>query len=183
MIKLWFLLMLLSVNACARDLMIGDSLVYEIGNAYSLKKTIHARYLTGAGIDNKINWNAVVDNMDLKQYRKVYICIGTNDMITADKMDGYQKKAESLIDAAMAQNRNVIWILPPVIKNHFKNKLLNNTRSAIEKAAATRNIATFDIREITGNDFVQFKGSIKIRTEDGVHITPAGAEMITESLF
>ncbi|MDR8295652.1 SGNH/GDSL hydrolase family protein, partial [Acinetobacter baumannii] len=85
----------------------------------------------------------------------VYIVLGTNDFIQKSEIPDYQNKAFAFIRAIKKENSNIIWILPPTLKNIQKNKLLSNTREAIRQAARQNKIKTIDTRLSLGYQYTE----------------------------
>ncbi|WP_458252372.1 DUF459 domain-containing protein, partial [Proteus mirabilis] len=74
-----------------------------------------------------------------------------------------------------ARNQNVIWLLPPTLKDPAKNTLLDNTRQAIKTASHIEGITTVDTRTVLGETYTAVLDRPTVRTKDGIHITPNGA--------
>ncbi|WP_446676264.1 DUF459 domain-containing protein [Proteus mirabilis] len=88
-----------------------------------------------------------------------------------------------LIQTIKKQNRQIVWLLPPTLKNKEKNNLLSNTRIAICEAARKNKIKTMDTRVSLGYQYSEFINGVKVRTSDGIHITENGADNVIRSLI
>ncbi|EOG1666779.1 hypothetical protein ACPW2B_003917, partial [Proteus mirabilis] len=109
--------------------------------------------------------------------------LGTNDLIHQSDVQAYQQKAMRFINVIKSKNKNIVWLLPPTLKNEKKNALLNNTRLAIKNAAYQEGIRTLDMRNALGSDYRAIINGIQVRTNDGIHITKNGADSVIETLL
>lgn len=170
----------------AKTLFFGDSLTYVIGNEY--KRKFHdTDIIYNVGFSFRVNhefmFNAI-DTIDLNQYDNLYIVFGTNDFINKSDIDNYSILTVLFISRVLNNNNdiNIVWVLPPTLKNKSNNTLVNNTRESIMKALNTIGVSYFDINSIFGIEYQSFIGDKKIRTNDGIHITNYGARLIVNEL-
>ncbi|EMO4164836.1 SGNH/GDSL hydrolase family protein [Morganella morganii] len=171
----------------AKTLFFGDSLTYVIGNEY--KRKIHdTDIIYNVGFSFRVNHEFMfnsIDTIDLKQYDNLYIVFGTNDFINQSDIDNYSILTVLFISRVLNNNKdiNIVWILPPTLKNETNNTLVGNTRKSIMKSLNTIGVSYFDINSIFGIEYQSFIGDKKIRTNDGVHITNYGARLIVDYLI
>lgn len=178
-------LIFMPLKTIAKPIFIGDSLTYGVAVSYSKINIVDARYLVGSGLTNssKFDWIHYIDNLDIKKYDTIYIFLGTNDFINKSEITVYSNKVSTLIEKIKRQNQNVVWVLPPTLKDERKNLLLNNTRYAIKSVLYTMNVRYIDMRNVLGNTYTDEIEGKKVRTPDGVHITKYGSDLIATKLL
>ncbi|EFB70475.1 DUF459 domain-containing protein [Providencia rustigianii] len=174
----------LPVIGQCKPLFIGDSLTYELAMSYKKIAPVDAKFLESTGLQSKqiLNWQDHTQHIDFALYDTVYIVLGTNDLISKADIPQYQQKANAFIQAIKKQNGRIIWLLPPTLKNTEKNNLLSNTREAISRAASENQIKTMDTRLFLGYHYSMAINGVKVRTDDGIHITKNGADLIINYL-
>lgn len=175
----------LPVIGQCKPLFIGDSLIYELAMSYKKIAPVDAKFLESTGLQSKqiLSWQDYTQNIDFSLYDTVYIVLGTNDLISKADIPEYQQKASVFIQTIKKQNRQIVWLLPPTLKNKEKNNLLSNTRIAICEAARKNKIKTMDTRVSLGYQYSEFINGVKVRTSDGIHITENGADNVIRSLI
>lgn len=180
---LMLLLTLPAVGQC-KPLFIGDSLTYELAMSYQKIAPVDAKFLESTGLQSKqiLNWQDYTQHIDFSLYDTVYIVLGTNDLISEAEIPQYQQKASLFIQRIKKQNTHIVWLLPPALKHPAKNTLLNNTRQAIQRASYQEHIHTVDMRKPLGTVFTASINGVSVRTQDGIHITGKGADLITNYL-
>ncbi|EMU8988578.1 GDSL-type esterase/lipase family protein [Proteus mirabilis] len=178
-------LIFISYKASSKPLFIGDSLTYRVAVSYSQLNLVDARFLIGSGLVNnkKFDWISYVDNLNIKKYDTVYVFLGTNDLINKAEINAYRDKVATLILKIKYQNENIVWVLPPTLKDERKNILLNNTRYAIKNVLNEMNIRYVDMRSVLGDVYLDEIEGKKVRTPDGVHLTEYGSELVATKLF
>uniref|UniRef100_UPI0036D9287B DUF459 domain-containing protein n=1 Tax=Photorhabdus sp. RM322S TaxID=3342825 RepID=UPI0036D9287B len=174
-----------STTSYSRPIFIGDSLGYEIAKSYSSMKPMDARYKVGSGLESNklLNWQNYAEQFNFESYDTVFIILGTNDHIRKSDSLRYISKARNFIQAIKTKNQNIVWFLPPALKDVDKNNLLNNTRQSIIQAAQLEGIKILDIRKVLGDNYNEALNGIQIRTTDGIHITPNGAQLTVSQLL
>ncbi|EOG1985267.1 MULTISPECIES: DUF459 domain-containing protein [Proteus] len=168
-----------------KPLFIGDSLTYELAMSYKERAPVDAKFLESTGLQSTklLHWQNYIQKINFQQYDTVYIVLGTNDLIHQSDVQAYQQKAMRFINVIKSKNKNIVWLLPPTLKNEKKNALLNNTRLAIKNAAYQEGIRTLDMRNALGSDYRAIINGIQVRTNDGIHITKNGADSVIETLL
>lgn len=180
------LLLLLASNFCySKPIFIGDSLTYQIALSYKKYHPVDVLYLEGSGLQSnkKLDWQSYIKTVPLEQYDTVYIVLGTNDFISKNEIINYKLKAKNLIHSIKNKNTSIVWLLPPELKNEYKNTLLKNTRDAIQYAGNEENIKIIDMRHSVGMRYIEHVNNIPIRTKDGIHLTKYGGDEIAKSLL
>ncbi|WP_341875534.1 GDSL-type esterase/lipase family protein [Morganella morganii] len=183
-IALSFLFVLPLTGQC-KPLFIGDSLTYELAMSYKKIAPVDARFLESTGLKSTkiLHWQNYLQHIDFSRYDTVYIVLGTNDFIQKSEIVDYQDKASVFIRTIKKENSNIVWLLPPTLKNSTKNALLNNTRQAIQRASHKENIQTLDMRKPLGGTYKASVNGVHARTQDGVHITEKGADLVINLLM
>ncbi|WP_272664053.1 MULTISPECIES: DUF459 domain-containing protein [unclassified Providencia] len=168
----------------SKPLFIGDSLTYELAMSYKERAPVDAKFLESTGLQSTklLHWQNYIKKINFQQYDTVYIVLGTNDLIKQNDVAAYQVKAQLFIKEVKNKNKNIVWLLPPTLKNSQKNTLLNNTRLAIKNAAYQEGIRTLDMRSALGSDYTAVINGVQIRTNDGIHITKNGANAVINAL-
>nr|WP_283092836.1 hypothetical protein [Providencia rettgeri] len=153
--------------------------------SYKKIAPVDAKFLESTGLQSKqiLNWQDYTQNIDFSLYDTVYIVLGTNDLISKADISEYQQKANIFIQTIKKQNGQIVWLLPPTLKNTEKNNLLSNTRTAICEAARKNKIKTMDTRVSLGYQYSEFINGVKVRTPDGIHITQNGADNVIKDLI
>lgn len=178
--------LLFSSMSYSKPVFIGDSLTYEIAKGYSTIQAVDARYKVGSGLSTKkiLDWQRYAEQFSFEEYDTVYVILGTNDHVQISEKEMYISKVRHFIQTIKARNQNVIWLLPPTLKDPAKNRLLDNTRQAIMTASQIEGITTVDTRTVLGETYKDVIDGTIVRTKDGIHITPTGALLtVTQLLF
>lgn len=184
-ICLLFALLMFSNILNARTLFLGDSLTQKIGENYKKNnEDTDLNYVIGSGLENKkIDWIERINNVDIDQYNKIVISMGTNDWGIYN--DGnYKMKIENFIYSLNKKNKElkIIWILPPIIKNEKVNNGVKKVKNIIKKVCIEKNIEIIDPNDIFGKKYTDLKNNQKIRTQDGIHYTDYGAKIIAQKV-
>lgn len=178
------LLLTIPLMGNSKPLFIGDSLTYPLAVSYQNHAPLDAKFLESTGLNSKtlLDWQGYINEIDLGRYETIYIVLGTNDQIQKKDIPAYQHKAEAFIKKIKHQNKNVVWLLPPTLKNDRKNALLSNTRAAIKSAATNQGVSIIDMRKTLGIEYSEKINGIVVRTHDGIHLTPKGADLVIRDL-
>ncbi|MEF0176472.1 GDSL-type esterase/lipase family protein [Morganella morganii] len=179
-LALIFFIITLPVTGQCKPLFIGDSLTYELAVSYKNRAPVDARFLESTGLQSVklLDWQNYIQEMNFRKYDTIYVVLGTNDLISERELNDYHKKARQFIRVIKKQNNNIVWLLPPTLENNRKNQMLDNTRAAIISAAAKEGIRTLDMRSALGEHYVSSLNGVRIRTNDGIHITSQGANSV-----
>lgn len=183
---LFFLaLMILSNTSLSKSIFIGDSLTYSLASGFAKVEPVDAKFLENTGLksDNVLNWTDYIETMDFSNYDRIYIVLGINDMINDDDTEFYQNRVDIFLMSLLNKNKSIVWLLPPVLKNAQHESVLLNTRAIIKAACIEHNVDFFDMRDVLGYNFMQTVNDRNIRTDDGIHITPYGADRVITNLL
>jgi lysophospholipase L1-like esterase len=136
----------------------------------------------------------------------VIIMIGTNDMVNPPKMmslQAYRKKLNHLVATIKGQGSDVLLLSPPPVdtttlftrrsRDNFTtppNTKIDSVVDIMKETAAAQHCMFLDINAVfRAHDSPNPTGSSLIRNQinsgrkDGVHPTPAGYELIAQSVF
>lgn len=174
--------MALPLSGECKPIFIGDSLTYELAQSYKKNAPVDAKFLESTGLQSTklLHWQEYIQTVNFSGYDTVYVVLGTNDMINPADIAGYQVKVQQFIRTIKKQNKNIVWLLPPTLKNSRNNDLLSNTRKAIQIAAMNEQIRTLDMRNALGQRYTASINGVQVRTQDGIHITKSGADGVID---
>ncbi|MEQ4676777.1 SGNH/GDSL hydrolase family protein [Providencia vermicola] len=174
-----------SIMGHSKPLFIGDSLTYQIASSYKEYQPVDALYLEGSGLhsNKNLDWQSYVKTLPIGNYETIYIVLGTNDLIEENEIITYKTKVKIFIQSIKSKNTSIIWLLPPELKDRYKNNLLKNTRHAIQSVGSEENIKLLDMRNSLGMRYTQYINNVPIRTKDGIHITKQGGDRITKLIL
>lgn len=179
-------LFLMPFSISAKVLVIGDSLAYPIAESFKDIMPTDGYFLENTGLNEQLslNWIEYTQTLDLKNYSSIIISLGANDGITKKEIDNYQQKAVNVIKTIQANNEVALitWVLPPVLKDSKKEKLVANVRNALNLACNASGITCFDPVDVMGAEFAMSVNGIPVRTKDGIHYTQRGADLIVNEL-
>lgn len=190
-IKFLFLLFsFFSLNGYCKTLFFGDSLTYVYSESYKslINKDVDVSYQVGSGLlnRNKYDWLSAIERINLDKYDLIIISVGTNDFNKEVNSIYYYRTIFELIGRIRSKNSDakIVWISPPFLKNKDNDFLLNNTRYVIKKSARQLGFTYSDITQnaVLGEKYTDFLNGKKVRTDDGIHITKYGANLVLEYL-
>ncbi|MHB1986783.1 MAG: DUF459 domain-containing protein [Acidimicrobiales bacterium] len=189
---------------------IGEDLGYGLGDVFSNDPFVHliqkGRIDTGLARPDIYNWPAVLD-ADLRLFHPgaVVIMLGANDdqaleqageravPVGTEKWNQlYRQRIGLLMDEATASGAHVIWVgLPPLQAPSVNSAFAIRVNQMAEELAASRSgvtyVASWKLLAGPKGGFVQYKrvdGSVQqIRYGDGVHLAPAGWDLLASSLL
>lgn len=175
-----------SFSISAKTLFFGDSLTYVIGQEFK-RNNPDTDIIYNVGFSFRVNHEFMfntIDETDLIKYETIYIVFGTNDFIQKGDIDNYSILTALFISRILNNNNkiNIVWILPPTLKNSKHNILVSNTRESIKRSLIALEVRFLNVNDIFGNEFNYMLNNKEIRTKDGIHITNYGAKLIVEYL-
>ncbi|TDB45336.1 GDSL-type esterase/lipase family protein [Photorhabdus luminescens] len=140
---------------------------------------------TGLNDRSPLIWLEYVQAIPVQQYSSIVISLGANDAVELNQIQIYQHKAEQFIQYIKqhSQQAPITWILPPVMKEQRIEGMLKNTREAIKRAVNLSGIYFFDPQDVLGNTFTYSINGVQIRTQDGIHYTAKGSDLIINELI
>lgn len=162
-----------------------------------------SRHSTGLTYPAFYNWpNAVKQAFAEQAFDVMIVFMGANDpwdMTIKGKYirfasprwnEIYTERVRAILEVASANNTRVIWLsTPPMGREDIKAKIpqLNQLyKTEIEKFAATaRFIDTAPVLTTDGVSFSRFielpeRGSVMLRTDDGIHFTTQGHRLLSK---
>lgn len=160
---------------------------------------------SGLAAPSFFNWNEQLQNLASRNKPDlVLIMLGANDNKPLRDAAGrplafggpgwdaeYASRAQKLIDICREHNPNarIFWIGVPVMaKAQFDNEIqhLNEVvRGQCARNAGVFFVNTRDVLADENGDFTKFKTNavgkdVRVRADDGVHVTPAGAALLAQ---
>ncbi|MFN8016019.1 MAG: DUF459 domain-containing protein [Acidimicrobiia bacterium] len=181
----------------------GDSLVGSYGNFLSktlgdtgvVKATWDSRPSSGLVNENFFNWPKHLKQMMSKYNPEIVVfMIGTNDASIASSNPtnyekNYEKKLNEVLKIINLQSRKAVFVLPPAMKDSKLNSNVQKINRVIKNVIAENKGYLFDSNNVLSpqlkfqKSLLVSKKSVTIRTDDGIHITGAGGELLGKKLF
>jgi lysophospholipase L1-like esterase len=192
-----------------RVLIIGDSvgtdlgqyaLVDDLGSTNVVSATLDGVISTGLTRPDYFNWPAEM-GVDLRKYHPelVIICIGANDPQSTivnghvltygtqawDNM--YSSRIGAFISEATSTGAHVLWVgMPPMAGSQLNAEMqhldyLYQTQVSRHKGATY--LSSVPSLGGRGGSYTAFKNGVEIRTDDGIHLQPAGAQLLSEAVI
>lgn len=187
------LLMFISVSCFSKTILIGDSLMGGIGYCYNQKHDSYVFYKESSGLinDSFFDWNDAIVRLKLENYDKIVISLGTNDILPIRNREVgnpdwkilYKTKIALFIENILNSNENIeiLWILPPNLRNTDKNRKIDIVKSVI-RANYIFGYRVIDPSDKIGYNYTKFIGKNKIRTDDGIHYTKYTSCLISDMI-
>jgi uncharacterized protein len=203
----------ISAKSPLRVLIVGDSvgidlgqyaLVNDLGGTGVVQATLDGHISTGLTRPDYYNWPAELHgDLNSLHPQLTIICIGANDAQndyangqlydygTAAWNQMYTQRVSSFISEATNAGSRVLWVgMPPMASGQLNNQMNNlNSIYAAQVAAhpGARYLSSAPALGGPGGVFEGFKdvgGSPEsIRTDDGIHLQPAGAELLSQAVI
>lgn len=198
----------ISLSPSDQVLLIGDSLMQGVAphliisfkRKYGVQAIDLSRQSTGLTYPGFFNWPKAVNTaFEQQHYAVVVVFLGANDpwdmtvkghyiRFGSDQWEEiYRKRVAKIIALAAEQKTQVIWLgAPPMGREDLVGKasVLNAIyQNEIAKQPYARFISTSSTLTTDGETFTKFielpeRGSVMVRTDDGVHFTPQGQRML-----
>jgi hypothetical protein len=192
-----------------RVLIIGDSvgtdlgdfgLVDDLGATNVVSATLDGVKATGLTRPDYFNWPAE-ESVDLAHLRPeiVIVCIGANDAQSTivnghelvygtqawDNM--YSSRVGAFISAATSTGAHVLWVgMPPMASSQLNAQMrhidyLYETQVGRHKGATY--LSSVPALGGPGGRYTAFKNGVEIRTDDGIHLQGAGAQLLAQAVI
>ncbi len=196
--------MLVAGDSVGLDL--GQALVADLANTGVVSPVLDGRVDTGLSRSDYFDWPAEL-RIDIINQRPslVVVMIGAND---AQSIVGgaapvqygspgwvadYGQRVGAFIDEANAGGAHVLWVGMPPMANPLLNVELQQLNSIVQAQVARRpGKATYlSSVPVLGNAKGGFTAyltspsgaSINVRTTDGIHLAPGGAELLSQAVI
>lgn len=177
----------LSPCSLADTLFIRDSLTLSLAKGAKEQDVLEYYYLDRSGLMNEAfyDWLAFVQRMPVSSPDFVIVSLGANDGMAASAGHRYSQKIRRFISVLKTRypTANIIWVLPPAMKNTQTENALVNTRRIISETAVIAGYTVFDPRPLTGRVWTYSVNGIVLRTADGIHYTPEAGKLISEQIY
>ncbi|MEX9892475.1 hypothetical protein AB7W78_18840 [Providencia rettgeri] len=185
--KLLIALFFVASSGFSKTLVIGDSLAFPIAESFKKAMPTDGYFLESTGLNEQLslNWSDYIHTLDVSRYDNIIVSLGANDGIQINEIDNYQQKAVKIIKQLQNENEQalVTWILPPVLKDVKKESVISNTRKALNYACNATGINCFDPAVVIGHEFSYQVNGVPVRSQDGIHYTSQGAELIVNEML
>lgn len=185
--KLLIALFFVASSGFSKTLVIGDSLAFPIAESLKVIIPTDGFFLESTGLNDKstLNWFDYIQTLDVTRYDNVIISLGANDGIQINEIDNYQQKAVKIIKQLQNENEQalVTWVLPPVLEDTKKEIAVSNTRKALNYACNATSVNCFDPAVVIGHEFSYQVNGVPVRSQDGIHYTSQGAELIVNEMM
>lgn len=195
-----------------RVLFAGDSLIGTLADGYArytddsgtVRVTSEVHVGTGLARPDVLDWGSYLATLTKRHKPEViYLMFGGNDdqplrggegdppaLLSSEWKREYRRRVAFVMDLAAGDDRSVVWIGLPVV-----------TRDRLNRARLVMNTIAFQearkrkLVQYVGTDAVLaphgrferripvFGGLIDVRSPDGVHVTPSGADLLAPRLF
>ncbi|HCD1134497.1 TPA: hypothetical protein JD648_RS17100 [Morganella morganii] len=180
-------MMFMSFDSSAKSIFIGDSLTLSLAKGAKELDVLEYYYLDRSGLINGAfyDWLAFVQRMPVSSPDIIIVSLGANDGISASASYRYNQKIRQFISVLKTRYpaANIIWVLPPAMKNTQTENALVNTRRIISETAIIAGYTVFDPRPLTGRTWTYSVNGIVLRTADGIHYTPEAGKLISEQIY
>ena len=163
-------------------LFIGDSLSVETGKSFkeiTKPAIVSVESKVGSGLNNRLFWNWYTKAEELNsKYNPdiVIVMLGSNDA----PCSAYYDKVNEL--KSKFPNKKVYWVSVLPFAHSFLWKRTEKNNYVIQKAMGDNFIDVSDVISLR-NKFTSKKNGDRIRTEDGVHLTKIGGELIAAEIL
>jgi lysophospholipase L1-like esterase len=196
-----------------RVLIIGDSLGIDLGgplqndlaNTGVVQATLDARESTGLTRPDYFNWPAQLQaDLAAAHPQVVVIMVGANDPqdfpgppdipYTSPQWNVmYAARVAAFMGLAQSQGATVIWVGMPPMQNATLSAKMSDVDAVDQQQAAQRKpavdfISSWTLLGTAQGTYTPFitNGAgqvVNVRTPDGIHLTPAGGEVLSQSVL
>jgi hypothetical protein len=186
----------------------GDSLSGALGpelgailGASGVVET-HVDYKVSSGLVPGVrDWQSYAEKtMATEDFEAVVFMIGTNDASIVNSLDtnddgtpdwevGYRARVDDMMNLLTGPSgqRSVIWIGAPTMRDSSRDKAVVQLNQVMQEEAAKRapHVTYFDAYKLFSDEDGEYSdrldtpdGNVRVRIGDGVHLTPAGAQLL-----
>ncbi|MBZ7978106.1 DUF459 domain-containing protein [Campylobacter sp. RM12654] len=188
-------------------ILLGDSLMQGVGLSIcnSLKKQNIkcenlAKQSTGLLRKKYYDYAKVLkSSLQESAIKNVVILVGVNDLWNANENNKvlkfgdsewksfYTKRIDELVKITRDYNANIFWYELPVVKNDEQNEKIKILNEVFYELAKKNNYQFIKLDSVLTEHFdfyIKIDGKSKrIRSNDGIHFTPLGYELISQDFF
>ena len=202
-----------TAKAPLRVLIVGDSvgtdlgqyaLVDDLGSTGVVSATLDGHISTGLTRPDYFNWPLELHNDLLAEHPQlVIICIGANDAQN-DIVNGqvlaygtqawdnmYSSRVGAFISEATSAGARVLWVgMPPMAGSQLNAQMQHLDylyQTQVKSHLGSEFLSSVPALGGRGGTYTAFKDvrgtTENIRTDDGIHLQPAGAELLSEAVI
>ncbi|MFT0213442.1 SGNH family hydrolase [Pseudomonas sp. F1_0610] len=173
---------------------------------YGIEGLDLSKQSTGLAYPNYFNWPKVVEEtfQAYDDIRLMVVYLGPNDPWAFSQGKGqpymkfksqeweevYRSRIRSLIEIAQKHNAQVIWLGAPNMKRKKLNEDMHYLNELYKSEALAAKVLYRATRDVLGSkddkfvNFVQINGrNMKVRVDDGIHFTPTGQRLVSETIL
>lgn len=201
----------LTANAPLRLWIAGDSIAYSVGTGLGKKAAntgvvapvYESRVSSGLASPGFFDWpKRVSEELPRLNPEVVVFVMGTNDWAVpqATPLDAsgqpawkttYAQRVQSMVDALTANGRTLYWVGPPVLRDSKQEAGATQVATVIRQVVDPAPRAEyFDLHDLLDTDGGTYTATVddggkklQVRADDGVHLTPDGADFVGSALF
>lgn len=184
---------------------LAESFIDKVSGNPLVKATADFRVATGLARPDRYDWPAAIARQMTSQNPDVVILVfGTNDdqdilagghrfsLQSEDWQQEYARRVNQVLDATANGVRQVIWLGIPAVRRPRLNQTKDLINTIVKAAVAQRRSASYidtgGVLDGAGGSFATYLTNsggqaVTIRESDGIHITLAGAGLVTPALL
>lgn len=183
----------------------GDSLAGTLGPALGQRAAQTGvvlptfDYHTSSGLSSPsfFDWPArAAEEIERVDPEIVVFIIGANDtgVVRDDSewRDAYGLLVDEMLELFTGDGRLVYWVGSPTLRDDRMNQAVEQVNAVARDRVSERNDATFvDAYDLFSDEDGEYTptrrsfdgGDVRVRTNDGIHFTPAGGELLAAYVF
>lgn len=188
-------------------ILLGDSLMQGVGVAicnnlkkHNVKCENLAKQSTGLLRKKYYDYAKVLKNsLNNSKIKNIVILVGVNDLWDVNENNKllvfgksewkafYAKRIDELVKIARENDANIFWYELPVVKNDEQNEKIKILNEVFYELAKQNNYQFIKLSSLLTEHFdfyIKIEGKSKrIRSNDGIHFTPLGYDLISQDFF
>jgi|GEM_PF-2911142 len=169
----------------------GPALATSLGQTGVVKATYDSRVSSGLVNKGFFNWETHLRKMTATYKPELIVfMVGTNDASFVssnpkDYEDKYSELLESFLEIAQENDRKVVLVLAPAMKESALNKNVKKLNDVITTVAKNNSVMTIESGKVlspTGKfvTSVQLSKKVNVRSDDGVHLSNEGGKLLSQ---
>jgi len=181
---------------------LGDVLVNDLTQTGVCRATLDGQVSTGLTRPDYFNWPAeLASDLSKDDPQVVVVMIGAND---AQDLPGppdipfgtpawlatYRSRVESFMGEATSEGASLIWVGMPPMQNGGLSSNMQTLNGIVQAAAKERPgvqfVDSWNLLGTSGGQYTPYLvvngQEVNVREPDGTHITPGGAQILSEAV-